>query len=846
MFDSKLFRTLIAGLIVVVSIRPGLCAETEVHRNKHQHDTDIDKSDQTAITIEQTLRAVPKAASETLLFVSPESVQMAAKKTNARSMSLGELAAYFGYIVREFGGIKVVAPPTMTVLNRRPSKPNLLSDFLPQEAAQLFMASLSPEQWETLQSETGIGKSELRNEYQQSLFDLIVPSRSKIRPCVLKDIGQQDDDSRIITVSLSSSRLRVGKELQIAFPVKGQPTASVWVSPTPDNASAKPRYQIVSRLAEPSENLYGVSIKSQTKNIPKTSNLDTSATVFRRQVSTEGVTNVSELISRLSKITGVELYADERYAHRRLTIVGSINNVCPAGDLLQSLAFATSGTYRRVGEAYVLTNDIVGLGAQKQTLADFAELCAKQKKEMLAREIIKFNQAHSASDLAVTLKSHGNNIEMTDEQRNKAQSGKGGLVSFSDEIRNLSPAQQDLVHQIARDIAPVGDFDLKPEIDKGVRLYPDLSGKITVFYVPALQMLAPNIDGPVELGINLGGVGGISKAANLTSAPSSETAPVRRVNLPKVAHQALLIAPKDINDVPRIVAFMTRKGLDNLWLSVPINDSLQLSGAAVGSDTTHYLDKLLSAVEEATVGTNVQLTVVVDIFRYTKESLGFQPDVTVFGRSFRETLSANVMPTEVQVSAPPSSVTSSNVVAYEYMDQFSSITRDNLSRLLQKLKQHPKVKAIVWRRVSPPGYDVNPRSFPSASLPELGYSVEARLAFLRKFHVDPIDISSPSRHDISSLIPEFEDGNLDQRMRTQWIMFRNDVNRKLLVDLVSPTQTAYAKSARQVPVFIQERRGTGRLRWYGLWDGERNEIPTYHSSFDETTPGIWSRRSEPS
>src|SRR5207253_3090242 len=88
----------------------------------------------------------------------------------------------------------------------------------------------------------------------------------------------------------------------------------------------------------------------------------------------------------ISKQSGVELYADAHYEKRDL-ILRTGRMTAPMSDLLRSLAFCVGGTYRKVGPAFVLTNDLIGVGTQRQIISDFQELAeAMRHKSVVATE----------------------------------------------------------------------------------------------------------------------------------------------------------------------------------------------------------------------------------------------------------------------------------------------------------------------------------------------------------------------------------------------------------------------------------------------------------------------------
>jgi len=80
---------------------------------------------------------------------------------------------------------------------------------------------------------------------------------------------------------------------------------------------------------------------------------------------------VGDLVRRVAKAANAEVYADPRLA--RLPVFVQGDEAARAGDVLQALCWAVTGAFRKVGPAaYVLTNDVAGLGTRKAALADLS------------------------------------------------------------------------------------------------------------------------------------------------------------------------------------------------------------------------------------------------------------------------------------------------------------------------------------------------------------------------------------------------------------------------------------------------------------------------------------------
>ncbi|MGC4042378.1 MAG: hypothetical protein QM758_01060 [Armatimonas sp.] len=119
--------------------------------------------------------------------------------------------------------------------------------------------------------------------------------------------------------------------------------------------------------------LLGSVLYRDVPNQLKRSDLNYGASELNASLSPESAKNVGELIALAAKRTGVELYVDPRLALYRVHFLGTSAR---AGDVLQGLAYALTGTFRRIeGGPWVLTGDLEPVSvrlAQRQKWVDSA------------------------------------------------------------------------------------------------------------------------------------------------------------------------------------------------------------------------------------------------------------------------------------------------------------------------------------------------------------------------------------------------------------------------------------------------------------------------------------------
>ena len=138
---------------------------------------------------------------------------------------------------------------------------------------------------------------------------------------------------------------------------------------------------------------------------------------------------------------------------------------------------------------------------------------------------------------------------------------------------------------------------------------------------------------------------------------------------------------------------------------------------------------------------------------------------------------------------------------------------------------------LVLSDIAAPGFDLPPTEasggYSGGEAAEGDYAPDIRLAFLRRYGADPVDIVTNGfydDYDNNSALSLFPD---DKDLAKQWRGFRYTANQSLLAYI-------YA-SVRQVrpalPLLVQARGGFWAANWFGSWD-HPNGVPY--------APGGWS------
>lgn len=703
-----------------------------------------------------------------------------------------ETAVTFGQITQTFGTVSAVAPPTATVLNTNPAFSNVYDGLAPDEALKLLAASLDDAQWQGLTSAAGLSLGDLSNEAQRALFLGVLPPD----PLFVKSIAFDRDENappRAASGGRSAARLRLGQTVQFSIPAQGNASFLGITSPTPTLPGQPPQYRFQDDHPHLSPTLDGVPIRADVPNVLKNGQLDYQAPALQAPVSLAGLKRVGDLVSRIAMAAHVELYADKRYEGRSLTILGSPPAV-PATDLLRALALCVTGTWRRVGSAYVLTDDLQGAGARRQILADFHKGVEAQRSTLLASAGTQLALAHGTPNLS----GFGSPLAFSPAEQEQAAHGpwaaryhSSSAVSLT--LAQMTPPQQETARRIAQLFKQASEDD-----PGGIGYQPDLTASIQLHACPSLQVLLPSLDGPVTLTLDL---------TDLLEAPtpllvSAPAAPAKSAPFILPSRRAVLAAPKTAKAVDDLIAAMKPLGLNQLWLATSLPSDVP--------------DMVACAVQ-ATKGTGIEVFPTLDLLTWQTPRAAGDADLDLLGRTSPQGQSK--ARTAVSVFAPH--------VAPELSAQVWAASR-------------PGIAGLVWRETAPPGYDLPAHSLlpdPDAP-PDLGYTEPARLAFLRRAHVDPLDITDANHlnlaEGIDARLPGFDGAGDDAALVAQWRQFRADADVALLRDLYG---VAGAPASQPRLLIHQQRPSPSGINWYGSWDDPKNPVPTAHRSWDDLLPG---------
>ncbi len=781
------------------------------------------------LTLAQALAAAPPPADGLLLSVSAEQVTLPdGAEPPPVDASLSDIAAAFGDQTTSFGTVTATAPQTMILLNTQPDAPNIAADLGYSTAFKMLTASLDDTQWQALTSERGLGLNDLSDDTQRGLFHALFPHGQlwvgSADPA-LRDVPQEKrTDVQNMSDQIEATRLRLGQTAKFYLHNK-EGGAIFHTLDRPDSAQ---RLSLFHPKHAPTPTEHGVELSAVVPNALKSSDLDYDRRVLQVSVSAAGVATVGALVTRIGQKTGLELYADPHYAARTLTVQGAAATE-PAADLLRALCLCVTGTFRKVGPAYVLTDDLMGVGTRRKHLEDW-EGEADYARDVLGDQAGSALLHHHAST-ARKLPALGDPLAVTPEEMAALPEdgefpGLPKIFGNSWPIAKLSPAQQAWIRQAAAEYndKPLNDpqTEAKPEadathdVDLKVNyqvqfLIPGQSQPIDAFNSPLFLLYYPSEE---ELMANSAPTYAAEQAKALAKLPP---APPLSAALRLGRYRDVTAHPRSAKDVDALVAAMQKLGLNTLVLDV-------FSGGVshVKTNGTNGTDILTEALAR-TRGTGISVFADLSLLSWGDAPPDGVQDLTIDGQNSRQAAlqARQINPHTdydyntgklIPFALPPVSASPS-----------SPQVQTTLTALVQETAARPGLAGFLWED--------------AAVDSGLGYTPDRRLAFLRSAHADPVDTTEGSDAlQAKTKLPLFDDAAVDTAVSALWTKAQTQVNTNLLEQL-----RAAAQAGGVMPILMEQ--GWNSNLWYASWDDPKSQPPpqrelSFDGNYDENEAAL--------
>ncbi len=774
------------------------------------------------LTLAGALSALPPPGDGLLLTIGAEKVALP-DGTDAppAGSSLADIAGAFGEITLSFGPVTAVAPATMVLLNTQPDPPNLAKDVNAMVGLDMLTASLDDAQWQKLTSAQGLGLSDLTDETQQALFHALFNHGhlwiGSGDPALYAVPQEQRIDVRDVTDQIDATRIRLSQTAQIYLHDRKGKTL-YFGGERPDAASRLHTYR---PKLPPAPIEHNVTLRAATPNTPKSSDLDLGSKVFQVAVPAAGLKTVGALVTRIGQAAQVELYADPHYAGKMLTITGPAATAT-AEDLLRAVCLCITGTFRKVGTAYVLTDDLIGVGVRRKHLQEWEEgaMTSQQTLQRKANRTLLKRRGKEAR----TLPNFGDPLAVTPEEMAMLPDGPGmpGVPTMADRtfpFAKMTPAQKTWMRQVA------ADYDEKHHTDKlpGYLDGDDIGDADTTHNVDfnvdyRVQFLVPSASTPVDTNLQMGlwmlffpgdtpearqGYAEL-EAKELAKLPP---APLLSAMLSSGQIRAVFGRPRTALEVDAFIAAMQKLKLNALIL-----DAYSDGVNHVAASGTRGPDVLTEAVNR-TRGTGIAVYAGLSLLAWGGEQPDSVRDLTMDGLTSRQAAIAANKGIENENFADDGTPIPF-VVPPVRVSPAASGVHDALTAAVHEIAARPGLTGFVWE-------DGDTDS-------DLGYTPQMRLAFLRAFHADPVDITTSTYFRADSTLPLFDDEGLDKSLPEQWTKFNAGTDTALLTQLY-----AAAQSGGTVRPILMEQ-DSFRDNWLASWDNPKQTPPPLR----DLTPGV--------
>lgn len=471
------------------------------------------------------------------------------------SGDIRDIAAHFGRKVATQGGLTILPPATMMVYNKRPGKPDL-SQLTPSSALNQFLSSLSESQWKQLGND-GLGKGDLTEDqqaYWEQMFQVSPyahlekyqppppPPPPGTKPPPRKPLERVP----ISADFFAQARLHLLCKPMATLPVIRQGMPTTIRSPARDLGLEWKAYTRTTSGGDANRNrVLRVEFYSEVPEKEKTGDLDFARIEGTLSLS-PGKLSIKSVLEAISAATGIEIYADQRIESLWVHSWCEENTRVPVGSLLRAIARSLAGTYRRVENLYILTEDLEGLGTRQFRLTQW------QRKNAPPLSTTLWHQWAPHAKIA---QPHG--LSLSEVQKKRMLNG---------ETVPVSELTREWLDRTVQGYGP--EYALDPSRDASFIL------------MAGFAVSVPNL-GMVEVPTLAGGM----SAVGYQRGTPETTAPV----LLKPGSGVLLKA-KSVEEAKQAVADVANRKLKNLFLDLDISEPTEFLPAvqAAGKAATEF------------------------------------------------------------------------------------------------------------------------------------------------------------------------------------------------------------------------------------------------------------------
>jgi hypothetical protein len=730
----------------------------------------------TPVTLAQVLEKSSWNAAERGPLIFLKEIRTSKPKTPLpQNPSLRNDAGAFDLRLVTVGTITTLAPATMRVPNPLP-QPDGFTHISAENAFKALKASLSESQWRLLCSKNGLGLNDLSDRTQKALFRASLPYPFRVitrsDKSIVTQLSDQERDQVRLNIFLDASyylQLPTNKQdengkQQWSYPAMWR---EAWWNTTPLQVASTDR-SATSLSWQNNPNFFFSTVPARLK----TSQINFESPALQKNIPLDNIKTLGDLVARVATATGLDLRADIRLANSPLEIQQAQGDVVRAGDILKALAWCTTGAWRKVGSCFLLTDDIVGIGARNATIDEWIQ--AEQEAEKRFVPDITKRETQSFEPLSFY---EGDVFALPEKTKKafidwKVIERKGAEFEFKDFEFNFT------------EISAAGQEKLREQASKPKSEYV-IGGKLRLtnvlqylyFQVPSYGVL-PSTNSMM--------VGTLPQNASDVDPQVPPPKPSNTVP----ANTSLMVAPQTESEAKQLATMAYERGFSSLWIQ---GDKKILEAAQ--SEIKNF--------------SKMQIVWQPDFFRAeTKE----QVDLTVHGEPQSQQLK-RILPKYYPVLLGRGS------------DQLDIAQPDAQSILQKRLQDAGNIPHLSGLAIRLPLINRDNDLYSTLIKNSLsGYTEKNRLAYLRTVGIDPIDldlINSPWRYDPNLFSGNREVANI--RRESFDALLESIQNRKKIwysqnnQNLTTFMSTLYPNIQKlSFPIWIE------KVWFYNSWDEASN------------------------
>jgi hypothetical protein len=777
-----------------------------------------------------------------------------------------ELLDYFGCRQVRLRGLTVFAPSTMVVLNTKLGKPDLYEKLGMEKRLQFLQATLTLEQWKQIGSPQGIGRGDLQGE-QRELFDNLFPISFGYQIGTVGSILEESGETRVTkkperrmftAAQRSGIRLRMVRETLLFLP-SANPGRPYNVGFLSKEAPGTPRLQVYEHFPRNPRAFYGQVLSETVPSRLKIGQIDFDAPALNPAVLIDGAATVGDLIDRVRAVTRVEIYADRRLARLPLIIRAVPNTPLRAGEVLKALCWGVTGAVRNVrssdtntaGNVFILTDDVEGLGSRFGFVSEWSMAVSNAQYSLVERLQKTIRKRNAIGNLKLDA---NDAIPLSAEQAAQIEKGWDNSQSrFLGVNFPLSMLPQELQEHARQSALELNTERAKKSDGREVQKVSDASINISVQV--GLRLEVPGVGViPTTLFMD----GGLDALLPEAERVDPNKVPAKTISLPPSLKMGgiLSITPADEDEARQAIRIARQYHLKQVWVGADSNKE----DASSDTNDTQFLRILAAAIREGKAEGSEPISVLAVARVLTVPP---QQDTAVKQKLFLDWSIKQQLPsTAVRDRLAQARVIGEDLWGYtelvkktrDWLQPDAPGVTKRITNRLSELAAIPGLSGIVLTDILAPGYRSVPNDSYEFSYTSLGYTPEKRIAAIRNFGCDPVDIEldrgyisydtpgpflfeattqqalrkfiKKSPESQKALANAAEKGDLSAMAESNPLKAWATMRFRYAQGLVQQVYQSLAlKKTATFSLYLQEIGGGDSGAWFGTWD-QQDKLPS--------------------